>query len=241
MFSRIRGYIPNCLTLISIAFGLSSILMGSQGYLQLAGFFIFGSFLMDALDGIVARKWEVQSMLGLQLDSLADLVGLGIAPLALLFHHIMSRGPAALWILPFLILTACASAFRLARFNLFPPKSDINKDSIGLSLIHTAITITVAVLSDLSFPAFAVPFWVYTGLLLILSISMVSKLKFPSLPWFFSSRLQTVVIIAGLIICMLFLPPFTSLLLFSFAHLFFSIGRALFLKFSVKTSLPVNY
>ena len=59
MLARIRGYIPNCLTLVSIAFGLTSILMGSQGYLKLAGYFIFGSFLMDALDGIIARKLEV--------------------------------------------------------------------------------------------------------------------------------------------------------------------------------------
>jgi len=230
MLARIRGYIPNCLTLVSIAFGLSSILMGSQGYLQLAGYFIFGSFLMDALDGIIARKLEVQSMLGLQLDSLADLVGLGIAPLALLFHHISSRGPSGLWILPFLIFAACASAFRLARFNLHPPKSDNQKDSIGLSLFHTALTVTVAVLSDLTFPTFTIPFGVYAVLLLILSISMVSNLKFPPLPWFFSSLPQTIVIIFCLIVSLLFLPPFTALLLFCFVHLFYSVGRALYLK-----------
>jgi len=230
MLAKLSGNIPNFLTFASIAFGLTSILMGSQGYLQLAGYLIFGSFIMDALDGSIARKLEVQSLLGLQLDSLADMVGLGIAPLVLLFHHISSRGISGFWILPFLICTAGASAFRLARFNLYPPKSDNQKDSIGLSLFHTAITITVAVLSDLSFPIFIVPFGVYAVLLLILSISMVSKINFPSLPWFFSSQLQTIVIISCMIVSLFFLPPFTTLLLFCFVHLFYSVGRALYLK-----------
>ena len=229
MLARIRHYIPNCLTFLSIAFGLTSILLASRGYLPLAGYLIFGSFLMDGLDGIIARKFEVESMLGLHLDSLADLVGLGIAPLVLLFHHLSSRGAVGLWIIPFLIFAACASAFRLARFNLLPPKNDNKKDSIGLSLFHSAFTITVAVLSDLSFSAFSIPFGVYAGLLLILCISMVRKLQVPSWPWFFSSKLQIIVIILCLIVSLIFLPPFTSLLLFSFVHLSFSVGRALFL------------
>lgn len=230
MLAKIRSYIPNCLTLVSISFGLSSILIGSQGYLQLAGYFIFGSFLMDALDGIIARKLEVQSMIGLQLDSLADIVGLGIAPLVLLFHHLSSREAVGVWIIPFLIFTAWASAFRLARFNLLPPKNDNQKETIGLSLFHTAFTITVAVLSDLSFSVFSIPFGVYSGLLLVLSVSMVSGLRFPSLPWFFSSRLKVIVILLFLIVSLIFLPPFTSLLLLSLIHLSVSIGRALFLN-----------
>ncbi len=231
MFERIRVYIPNFLTLVSIAFGLTSILLASQGYLTVAGYLIFGSFLMDAVDGIIARMWEVQTTLGMQLDSLADLIGLGIAPLVLLFHHISSRATTAFWIIPLLIITASASAFRLARFNLLPPKKDNQKDSIGLSLIHTALTITVAVLSDLSFSGFTVPYWAYTGLLLILSVSMVSKLSFPPLPWFFSSREKAIIIILCYGASLIYLPPFTALLIFNFAHLFFSIGRALYLRF----------
>jgi len=230
VLDRIRYYLPNCITFLSLSFGLTSILMACQGYISLAGYLIFGSFIMDGLDGKIARKLEVQTMLGLQLDSLADLVGLGIAPLVLLFNHLSSWGAVGLWIIPFLIITIWASAFRLARFNLLPPKSDNQKDSIGLTLFHTGFMITVAVLSDLTFPTFTVPVGVYAGLLLILSFSMVSKLHFPSLFWFFSSWVQNIVIILCLIIGLIFLPPFTTLLLFSIAHLFVSVGRGLFLK-----------
>lgn len=230
MIPKIRCYIPNCLTLVSIAFGLSSILMSSQGNLMLAGYFIFGSFLMDALDGIIARKWEVQSLLGVQLDSLADLVGLGIAPLVLLFHHLSYREDVGLWSIPFLIVTAWASTFRLARFNLLPPKDTVQKDTIGLSLFHTAFMITVAVLSDLSVSVITIPFGVYAVFLLILSILMVNKLYFPSLPWFFSSRQKTIIILLCFFGSLFFLPLFTSLLLFSFLHLIVSIGRAYHLK-----------
>lgn len=239
MLAKIRGYVPNFLTLVSIAFGLTSIILSSQEYLSVAGYLIFGSFFMDAIDGVLARKWEAQTVLGMQLDSLADLVGLGLAPLVLLFHHISSRGATAYWIIPLLILTACASAFRLARFNLLPPKKDNQKDSIGLSLIHTALTVTVAVLSDQSYPGFALPNWVYGGLLLVLSVSMVSILHFPPLPWFFSSRPRAIIIIVCFGACLLFIPPFTALLLFCFSHLLFSIGRALYLRFFV-TYLPVS-
>ena len=225
---KVRQYIPNSLTFLSIACGLSSILISSQGYLYLAGYLIFGSFLMDLVDGILARKLNVQSMLGQQLDSLADLVGLGIAPLVLIFHHISSREAISIWITPFLVLAACAGAFRLARFNLLPPKTGNRSDSTGLTLFHTGFTLTLAVLSDLSFSGASIPVGVYAGLLVILSFSMVSKLSFPPLLWFFSSRIQTIVIILCMILFLFFLPPFTTLFVFSIGHLCFSVGRGLY-------------
>ncbi|MGB2962482.1 MAG: CDP-alcohol phosphatidyltransferase family protein [Anaerolineales bacterium] len=232
---KVRHSIPNSLTFLSIACGLTSILMSSQGYLYLAGYLIFGSFLMDLVDGILARKLNVQSLLGQQLDSLADLVGLGIAPLVLIFHHISSREAISIWIIPFLVLAACSSAFRLARFNLLPPKSNNRSDSLGLTLFHTGFTLTVAVLSDLSFSGYSLPFGVYAGLLVVLSFSMICKLSFPPLLWFFSSRIQTIVIILCMILFLFFLPPFTTLFVFSIGHLCFSVGRGLYIKFSGKS------
>lgn len=226
---KISHLIPNSLTFLSLACGLTSILMSSLGYLYLAGYLIFGSFLLDGLDGFFARKLKVQSMLGMQLDSLADMVGLGIAPLVLIFHHLSSREAISVWIIPFLVFATCSGAFRLARFNLLPPKNDNQNDSIGLTLFHTGFALTVAVLSDLSFSGYSIPVGVYAGLLLVLSFSMVSKLSFPSLLWFFSSRIKTIVIVLCLIIFLFFLPPFTTLFVFSLVHLCFSAGRGLFL------------
>ena len=235
MFVRIRHYIPNFLTFLSLSFGLTSMMMACQGNLTLAGYLIFGSFIMDALDGIIARKMETQSTLGMQLDSLADLSGLGIAPLVLLFNHLSSRGTVILWVIPSLNFTLWASAFRLARFNLLPPKSDIQKETIGLTLFHTGFMITVAVLSDLSFSS-TVPVGVYAGVLLVLSLSMVCKLYFPPIPWFFSSRVKTIAISLCFIVGLIFLPLFTTLLLFSIAHLVFSGSRGLYLKIIKQTS-----
>ncbi len=233
---KIRHLIPNSLTFLSLACGLTSILMSGLGYLYLAGYLIFGSFLMDGLDGIIARKLKVQSMLGMQLDSLADKVGLGIAPLVLVFHHLSSREAISMWIIPVLVLATCSGAFRLARFNLLPSKNGNQNDSLGLTLFHTGFALTVAVLSDLSFSGYTIPVGVYAGLLLVLSFSMVSKLSFPSLFWFFSSRIKTIVIILCLIICLFFLPPFTTLFVFSLVHLFFSAGRGLFLMINRKST-----
>ena len=235
MTTKIRHLIPNTVTFLSITCGLTSILLSGQEYLSLAGYLIFGSFLMDGLDGVIARKLKVQSMLGLQLDSLADMLGLGIAPLVLVFHHLSSRGENSLWIIPFLVFTACAGAFRLARFNLLPPKDDNQKDSLGLTLFHTGFTLTSAVLSDLSFSGFTLPVGFYVGLLVVLGFSMVSKLSFPSLLWYFSSRKQTIVIILCLILFLIFLPPFTTLFIFGLGQVCFSSTRGLYLMFKRKS------
>ena len=228
MFEKLRSYIPNLITFSSLACGVLAILLSFKGKLYLAGIFILGSAILDILDGFSARKLNLQSNLGLQLDSLVDMVSLCIAPIVITFLHLTGRGFTSYWlILPFIIL-AWTGAFRLARFNLQPQKSSSDDDSLGLTIFQAGVTLTLAVLSDHSFDKFTIPAWLYIILILVLSYFMASKITFPSLTWFFPSRIRTLTIILSGTLFLLFFPPTTTLLLFCLGILFISVGRALY-------------
>src|SRR5205814_4146492 len=81
-----------------------------------AALFIGFAYVLDMLDGRIARLTGTESEFGLQLDSLADVISFGVAPAVLSFAWGLSPlgrlGGAA----GFLFVTA--AALRLARFNI---------------------------------------------------------------------------------------------------------------------------
>ncbi len=72
------------------------------------------AFILDALDGFVARKTRRQSDMGADLDSLADVISFGVAPAALAFTLGMRGG----WDAAVLIYFVACGVSRLARFNV---------------------------------------------------------------------------------------------------------------------------
>lgn len=90
-----------------------------------ASLFIAIAAIIDFLDGLVARIINVDSPLGKQLDSLADLVSFGVAPGMIVYQFLRlsyaqqenGLDISALWLLPAFIIP-CAGAYRLGRFNL---------------------------------------------------------------------------------------------------------------------------
>ena len=99
--------------------------------LEVAAILIFVGMLFDAIDGSIARLAQVQSDLGAQIDSLADMVTFGVAPAFLTLRLVSLEtadggliiGPGADNILGKIIWAAaavyiCCAAMRLARFNL---------------------------------------------------------------------------------------------------------------------------
>jgi len=72
------------------------------------------AFLMDALDGRIARRRGMASPLGQELDSLADVVSFGVAPAAMAFAAGMRGG----WDALFLVYFVGCGISRLARYNV---------------------------------------------------------------------------------------------------------------------------
>jgi CDP-diacylglycerol--serine O-phosphatidyltransferase len=90
-----------------------------------ASMFIALAAVVDFFDGFVARFLGASSALGMQLDSLADVVSFGAAPAIILYQMLRmsymqdaTGMDANLWLLSPAFFVACAAAYRLGKFNL---------------------------------------------------------------------------------------------------------------------------
>ena len=118
--------IPNCITIANLLCGIGSII-SSLVYndLQMAFVFVCASAVCDFFDGFAARLLHQYSAVGVQLDSLADMVSFGVAP-AIAMSVLCGAMPSAfglneIWseVLCYLPLAIAAlSALRLAKFNI---------------------------------------------------------------------------------------------------------------------------
>ena len=118
--------IPNCITLVNLLCGIGSII-SSLVYndLQMAFAFVIASAVADFCDGFAARLLKQYSALGVQLDSLADMVSFGVAP-AIAMSVLCGAMPSAfalegVWaeVLCYIpLIIAPLSALRLAKFNI---------------------------------------------------------------------------------------------------------------------------
>lgn len=122
-----RRQIPNTLTLMNLVSGFVAIVMIMKGELLISVWLISASLLFDFGDGLAARLLNAYSEIGVQLDSLADMVSFGLAPGLLMFSLISSSGGAegiAAYIPFAAVIIPAFSAIRLARFNIDRAKSD---------------------------------------------------------------------------------------------------------------------
>lgn len=131
-------HIPNFLTLLNVLAGCIATVFAAYNQLEYAALFVFIGVVFDFLDGFAARMLKAYSELGLQLDSLADMVTSGLVPGMIMFqllrmatsegwtepHLVNFDGSLGSW-LPFagFVLTM-ASAYRLAKFNIDTEQTD---------------------------------------------------------------------------------------------------------------------
>ena len=89
--NAIKRNIPNLITLSNLVCGILSIIMAFNGKLICSGLFIFGGSFLDFFDGFLARLLNVNSEIGKQLDSLADMITFGLAPGIIMYHLILTK------------------------------------------------------------------------------------------------------------------------------------------------------
>ncbi len=121
---KIKAQIPNTLTLLNLLFGVVGIVWVLDGQVLAGAYFVLIAAGFDFLDGFAARLLKVQSDMGKELDSLADVVSFGVLPGLILFVMAKpSAGPDSL--LPYLtLIVPMLSAYRLAKFNLDTRQSE---------------------------------------------------------------------------------------------------------------------
>ena len=206
--------IPTLFTAANVAMGYLAVLSSIRGfhvsdtnpelaatYFNNAGLGIGLAILFDTIDGRVARATRTATEIGVQFDSLADVLTFGIAPTALIYGWAIAptftEGSFGHNIAVFLLFTfLMCGAFRLARFNLQAtrprvliegtPKID-KKAFVGLP-IPPAGGLLAAIVhfspEPLSFHGkVSAHYYAYALLALIgvLSILMVSTIRYSSL------------------------------------------------------------
>ncbi len=130
---KILNQLPNALTLINLTLGTLAIFVLINGRVPTALILIGGCLLADLLDGAIARKLGVASGLGVQLDSLADIVSFGVLPGMMIFDAGAKYGgiPKPELIAIFAALSTASAGLRLARFNIDDRCMAAGANSIG--------------------------------------------------------------------------------------------------------------
>lgn len=124
--------VPNIITLCNLLCGCGSVVASLMfcNY-RLAFALIVASAVCDFFDGFTARLLRQYSDIGVQLDSLADMVSFGVAPSAIMYvfasqtftmFELPETVVAVLTFIPFLM--AAFSALRLAKFNIDETQHD---------------------------------------------------------------------------------------------------------------------
>jgi len=152
--------IPNIITSLNLLCGCIAIFFAVSGDLVTAAFFVFTGIFFDFFDGLAARLLNAHSEVGLQLDSLADMVTSGVAPGIVMVQLLNDAytGEAlnvtqtfftegwnqdSVSYVPFIgLLITVAAAYRLAKFNV-----DTRQTSSFIGVPTPAITLLI-----LSFP-----------------------------------------------------------------------------------------
>jgi CDP-diacylglycerol--serine O-phosphatidyltransferase len=171
--------IPNLFTAINMFCGFLSILSASEGNFNYSAWLIFIAAIFDALDGMVARLTNSSSELGVELDSLSDIVSFGAAPSFLIYKTFFySMGTLGIIISA---LPLIAGGFRLARFNI--QLVGFSKSFfLGLPIPSSALTIASFILAFYN-DGFPRPFSDFiTPMILVLSFLMVSNIRYETLP-----------------------------------------------------------
>lgn len=114
-----KSWGPNAFTFSNLGCGVMSVMMLFQANYVWAAIFVVLAALADRYDGKVARYLKVESPIGKELDSLADLISFGLAPAVLAFqqHQLLQWGLLGYALV---ILFPLCGAYRLARFNVTP-------------------------------------------------------------------------------------------------------------------------
>jgi CDP-diacylglycerol--serine O-phosphatidyltransferase len=145
----IKKQIPNFITLLNLLSGCVATIFAVQNNLVAATAFVCIGIFFDFFDGLAARALKVKSDLGLQLDSLADMITSGLVPGLVMCQLLFkSMNPSvsdltffsneASWVAFIGLVITLGSAYRLAKFNIDDRQTD---SFIGLPTPANALLI----------------------------------------------------------------------------------------------------
>ncbi len=216
---RKKSIIPNIFTMGNMVMGFLSILFSSNydpslnnyNTLAVAGILIFIGSIFDASDGAIARALDVESEIGMQLDSLADAVSYGIAPGVLAYQAFFYNMPVVFGIFNIGMLIAAifpiCAVYRLARFNCtesIPGFIGLPSPPAGIvagivpSLMHTSLPFFGEINFEISMYLY-LPFYIAIALLMVSSVDF-TKLFSDIWKKGIAARIITIVVVIILLV-----------------------------------------
>lgn len=176
-----KKHIPNIFTIFNLMLGWLAIFFAFKFNFKNSIYCILIASIFDYLDGFAARKLNVESKLGAQLDSLADFITFGVAPAVIIFNlsiseEIFSEPNFNLLLFLNIGLIPVFAALRLAKFNSTTTQKShfIGLPSPAFALSAVAITL---VLMEYQLDDYKI---YYPFTMILLSSLMVVKVKFLS-------------------------------------------------------------
>jgi CDP-diacylglycerol--serine O-phosphatidyltransferase len=206
-----KRLVPNALTCANLLSGCVGIVFAFKGRLDIAAYAVLVSGIFDFFDGFSARLLNVKSLIGKELDSLADMVSFGFLP-GVVMYQLLEQSDYASPFLSFMgFLITIFSALRLAKFNLDTRQTEdfiglntpmntlfivslpfIQKDYPGLinsTILLIAVTVLMCWLLVCEIKIFSLKFgsikWIHNKtkfVFLIMSAVLIAFLKFAAIP-----------------------------------------------------------
>ncbi len=174
---RCLQLIPNIFTVCNGLLGFGSLVCAANDNFVAAAYCILLGALCDTLDGKCARMLDASNPIGIQLDSLSDLVSFCLAPAFLAYRWYLEN--VYIWGFVATAFFFIAGLIRLARFNVMHNE----QKSFFLGLPSTAAgSLLVMVLLNIS--RTGLPFYQFrslTMLVMFLGMLMTSTIRFPRL------------------------------------------------------------
>jgi CDP-diacylglycerol---serine O-phosphatidyltransferase len=184
--------LPNIFTAMNLISGAIAVFALITKFDFIVPYCICFSLFCDFCDGAVARKMGIQSNIGKELDSLADVISFGLVPSFMLMRMFNSElelqltlTGILLFILPLTI--AVYSAFRLAKFNMETRDSEY---FYGLNTPSNTIMILGVFLSWLNFDFGLVDVFHHNIYLLAPVVIIINYLLISNTPMFSNKSIK---------------------------------------------------
>lgn len=189
----IKYLFPNLLTALNFLLGMCAILLCNSPEINLAAWLIVWCVLLDAVDGLIARKLQATSAFGTEFDSLADLTSFGIAPALLMIRAselTIANGQkmsifgttGVTMVTVAALFFSLTAAIRLARFNTENKSSGATWFSGFPSTLSGAVCgLLVLVAPKYNLLGTSSSTWICAAVLVLLGIGMISPLRIPKL------------------------------------------------------------
>lgn len=174
---KVIKHIPNAITSMNVLCGVFGVIAAFSRNYEIAFYFMLAGAVCDFCDGLAARALNAYSLMGKELDSLADLITFGLLPSIMMYQTMQEYHPGQ-WYSYVPLIIVIFSALRLAKFNVDERQSE---NFIGLATPACAMLCgSFAVICKIDIMNIAGPVtqsaWIIPVASVLLSVLLVSEI-----------------------------------------------------------------